>query len=113
MDDPLLAKIICPKCKGEVATEAANCPRCGQQHQPPTSSRRRRWEEDPTLIKCVLVFAALFLAFPLLWNSSRFSFRAKIFWTVLVTLETILIFWVFFWLLFKHTIPALQPILGQ
>ena len=52
----------------------------------------RRW-----VIICSMVFAALFLAFPLLWRSRQFSIAGKIFWTFLVLLETFLLCWLLWW----------------
>ncbi len=55
------------------------------------------WYHEPVLIVIVMVAAALFLAFPLLWTSPRFSLGAKIFWTIFVLIETVLLLWGVWW----------------
>jgi hypothetical protein len=45
----------------------------------------------------MMVFAALFLAFPLLWRSRQISLAGKIFWTLFVTLETVVACWLVWW----------------
>ncbi|MEX0866952.1 MAG: hypothetical protein WD030_06300, partial [Pirellulales bacterium] len=48
-------------------------------------------------IIATMVFAALFLGFPLMWRSAAFSRVEKVFWTLAVTVETILVFAAFGW----------------
>ncbi len=106
MDKPIPANRVCPHCDTVLSVDNDSCPACGngEAHK---SQIPIPWDENSTLIICTMVFAALFLGFPLLWRSRQFSLLAKIVWTVLVTLETILIFWLFFWLLSTHMLPKI------
>ncbi|REJ66201.1 MAG: hypothetical protein DWQ31_15520 [Planctomycetota bacterium] len=62
----------------------------------------RRW-----VVVCAMLFAALFLGFPLLWRSRAFSTLEKIFWTIVVSLETVVVFWAF-WRIMQWCYERLQ-----
>ena len=63
--------------------------------------------ESRWVIICLMVFAALFLGFPFLWRSPKFSLLEKVFWTVLVLLETALLFGLV-WLAFANLFNTLR-----
>tara|TARA_B100000959_G_scaffold281748_1_gene346576 strand:- start:702 stop:1049 length:348 start_codon:yes stop_codon:yes gene_type:complete len=111
MDKPLVADLICADCGDTLPGDSVVCPSCGKRCETGRLSDPSRWEENPTLIICILVFATLFIGFPLLWRSKRFSRFSKIMWTILVTLETVLIFWLFFWFLSSHLLPTIREAL--
>ncbi|MCE9552404.1 MAG: hypothetical protein K8T91_03380 [Planctomycetes bacterium] len=105
------AEIVCPGCAASVPAGAGRCAKCGvmmgQVKTVPVAAsttasldtkpmnaiplQERRW-----LVICTMVFAALFLGFPFLWKSRAFSLAEKIFWTIAVLVETVLVFWVFY-----------------
>lgn len=112
MSEPIhTADIVCLGCAASVPAGAERCAKCGvmigQIKTAPVAATRdvavdakpknavplqeRRW-----LVICTMVFAALFLGFPFLWKSRAFSRAEKIFWTIAVLVETVLIFWVFY-----------------
>jgi len=57
----------------------------------PIPLEERRW-----LVISLMVFAALFLGFPFLWKSRAFTRAEKVFWTIAVLVETVVIFWLFY-----------------
>ena len=113
MDETVPASAVCPSC--DTPYDGVACPRCGESAAAlPSAARAKkmRLEENPKLIVCVMVFAALFLGFPLLWRTPHMSLGAKIFWTVAVTLESILVFWLFFWLIWHYSIVPIRETLS-
>ena len=112
MEEPVVANIVCPAC--DTPYVAAVCPHCGTpaaQIQVEVPTAKMRLEENPKLIICVMVFAALFLGFPLLWHTRHMSRSAKIFWAIFVTVESILIFWLFCWLIWNYSIVPIREAL--
>lgn len=69
------------------------------------------FQERRMVIVCLMVFAALFLGFPFLWRSRQFSVAEKLFWTIAVSIETVLIFWGF-WVVMKWSIERIQDSLA-
>ncbi|MCE9548688.1 MAG: zinc ribbon domain-containing protein [Planctomycetia bacterium] len=106
-DTEYVAEIVCPHCTAGVPAGATACPRCGavidsptnSQVQPATDPAPKRLDERRWVVVGLMVFAALFLGFPVLWKSRGFSRGEKIFWTVFVLIETVLVFWAFFWVM--------------
>lgn len=105
------AEIVCPGCAASVPTESDRCTKCGvligpTKTVPVAASRTVVLEAKPNstiplqerrwLVICTMVFAALFLGFPFLWKSRAFSRAEKIFWTIAVLVETVVVFWVFY-----------------
>lgn len=63
----------------------------------PTTTRKKALLLDrPWVVLSMLFLVTLFLGFPVLWRSKGFSAQGKIVWTILVSLWSILIFYVFF-----------------
>lgn len=58
----------------------------------------------------LMLLAALFLGFPFLWRSRAFSLGEKIFWTIVVLIETVLIFWGF-WAVMEWCLERIQSTL--
>jgi len=100
------ADLVCPGCGSSVPAEAERCVKCGKMlglAQAPAPRRaaaspvnpipldERRW-----MVISLMVFAALFLGFPFLWKSRAFTRGEKIFWTIAVLIETVVIFWLFY-----------------
>jgi len=112
MPEPIFtAEVVCPGCAASVPAVAERCPKCGVMVGPvrtapaalatkatvvtkpfnPVPLAERRW-----VVICTMVFAALFLGYPFLWKSRAFSRAEKVFWTVAVLIETVVIFWLFY-----------------
>lgn len=99
------AEIVCPSCAASVPAGGERCAKCGviigtaktvpiaadAKPRNPLPLQERRW-----LVICTMVFAALFLGFPFLWKSRAFARAEKIFWTIAVLVETVVIFWLFY-----------------
>jgi len=60
-----------------------------------TMGEIRRLLDQPIYMLSFLFLAALFLGFPFLWSGKAFGLRGKIIVTLLVLVETVLIFWGF------------------
>ncbi|MBM4002098.1 MAG: hypothetical protein FJ295_02260 [Planctomycetes bacterium] len=60
-----------------------------------TMGEIRRLLDQPIYMLSFLFLAALFLGFPFLWSSRAFRLHGKIIITLLVLIETVLIFWGF------------------
>lgn len=56
---------------------------------------RPRLEDRPWFVLAIVFGAALFLGYPTLWNCPTLSRSTKIVVTVLVAIETVLVFWAF------------------
>lgn len=72
---------------------------------------RRRLIDNPWAILGLLFCVALVLGLPFLWKSRGFSTLGKIVWTVIVTLYTILFFWVF-WQIVLLCWGRIAPVFG-
>lgn len=105
------AEMVCPDCAASVPPGAERCSKCGVmvgpiKVAPGTSARTAASEAKPSnavplaerrwLVISMMVFAALFLGFPFLWKSRAFSRAEKVFWTIAVLIETVIVFWVFY-----------------
>lgn len=55
-----------------------------------------RWIDQAWFVLGMLFFVTLFLGLPILWTSRAFSRPLKAIITVLVMMETVLVFWAFF-----------------
>lgn len=56
---------------------------------------RPRLEDRPWFVLAIVFGAALFLGYPILWNCPALSRGVKIVVTVLVAIESVLVFWAF------------------
>ena len=117
MDDFVPIEILCPRCSAPVAASDQACPKCGTPFAPKPDGRsaqsgnKPKLEERRWVVISLMVFAALFLAFPFLWRSREFSLGGKVFWTIVVSIESVLIFWAFF-LVMKYCYDSLRQSLG-
>ena len=89
-DVTLIDTIVCPRCHAELNAGDERCLQCGGATKGSTPLLDRPW-----FLLSMLFLAALVLGLPFLWNSRAFQPRAKIVIAILVTLETILVFWGF------------------
>lgn len=97
---------ICPACESELAPNATGCDRCGSTVRAGTTvdvnhKRRVNWRgliDNRWVILGLMFGVTLVLGLPFLWKSRGFSTLGKIVWSVIVTLYTILFFWIF-WLI--------------
>ncbi|MFM2095895.1 MAG: hypothetical protein RIS70_3019 [Planctomycetota bacterium] len=115
--------IVCPSCTADLAVELESCPHCGSATldcgpsariaassafvDPPASERSAKPDEvpiaarkssmldQPAVMLAFLFLASLFLGLPFLWRSQAFRTPAKLLITVLVLLETAVIFTAF------------------
>jgi hypothetical protein len=71
--------------------QAAVTPNVAARPGNPIPLDERRW-----MVISLMVFAALFLGFPFLWKSRAFTRAEKVFWTIAVLIETVVIFWLFY-----------------
>lgn len=62
-------------------------------------------------VLCILFLATAALGIPLLWRSPAFSKNERIIWSVIVTLYTILILWIFY-LIMAWSWRRISPLLG-
>lgn len=62
----------------------------------PAEPKRDAWLDSKLFILGMLFGAAMFLGLPWLWKSRAFSRGGKVIVTILVLLETVLVFWAFF-----------------
>jgi hypothetical protein len=94
MSEPVvIPEVVCPTCAAGLPAGTTACPRCGAVRSKfGIPLQDRRW-----VVISLMVFAALFLGFPILWRSRGFSRGEKVFWTVAVLLETVAVFCLFFW----------------
>jgi hypothetical protein len=60
------------------------------------SDSGNRWIDQAWFVLGMLFFVTLFLGLPILWASGAFSRTMKVLVTVLVLIETVLVFWAFF-----------------
>jgi hypothetical protein len=110
--------IICHACKAELAPSDTRCDRCGSDvtadatvepdHR--NGQQRRSLIDNPWVILGLMFGVALVLGLPFLWKSRGFSTLGKIVWTVIVSLYTILVFWLF-WLLVSWCWGRISPFL--
>lgn len=108
MEASSVASILCPQCLASVPADATVCQACGavigtpvttaapaatldQTDSTPIRLQDRRW-----FVIAIVFGAALFLGYPILWNSPRFSRREKVVLSVLVAVETVVLFWGFY-----------------
>lgn len=47
-------------------------------------------------VLCILFFVTAGLGIPLLWRSPAFSHKERIVWTIIITIYTSIIFWIFY-----------------
>lgn len=105
----LVATVICPRCGADLPPRLDACPRCAaalqgttDDHAPiiaeavPVEPKHDKWLDNKWFILGMLFGAALFLGFPWLWKSRAFSRGGKFVVTVLVLIETVVVFWAFF-----------------
>ena len=57
---------------------------------------RDRWIDNPWFVLGILFLVTLFLGLPILWTSRAFSRLMKIVITLVVLVETVLVFWAFY-----------------
>ena len=103
MDAESVESILCPRCLASIPAAAQVCQTCGAvtsrdvtatwRDSPPSNlvTTKTRLQDRPWFVLFV-VFSALFLAYPYLWTCPTFSRRAKVVLTVLVAIETPLVF---------------------
>lgn len=117
LEPELVATVVCPQCGAELAPQLTACPRCRaalrasvtrpngmvDSDQPPvmaeevtTEPKRDKWLDNKLFILGMLFGATLFLGFPWLWKSRAFTRGGKVLITILVLVETVLVFWAFF-----------------
>lgn len=73
---------------------------------------QRRLIDNPWVVLGLMFGVTLVLGLPFLWTSHGFSTFGKIVWTVVVTLYTILVFWLF-WLVMLWCWDRLAPVFGS
>jgi len=114
MEVSSVESILCPQCLAAVPAAATICHACGAamstrsglnsqalttveapaNAQPIPATVRlqdRRW-----FVLAIVFGAALFLGYPILWNCPSFSRREKVVLSVLVAVETVVLFWGFY-----------------
>lgn len=104
MTEPIMLEVVCPSCGAAMAADDDACAACGAELSavaPVTARKKKSFVDAKWFIISMMVFAALFLGFPLLWRSKAFSLGEKIFWTVVVLLESILAFGAVGWALWR------------
>ncbi len=119
MEPASKATVICPACKTELTPNATNCDSCGAATQAVTSTDAdreksgglRRFIDNPWVILALMFGVAMVLGLPFLWKSRGFSTSGKTFWTIAVTLYTLLAFWLF-WQLMLWCWGRLEPFFG-
>lgn len=82
--------IVCKYCRAELNVRNDRCPKCGGPTKDPMPLLDRPW-----FMLGLLFLAALVLGLPFLWKSRAFQTPTKIVIAILVTLETIVVFWAF------------------
>lgn len=103
--------IRCPGCSRTLPAAAISCPDCGREmalsgptmggghhvgEDPTCAARKPDWEDRPWFVIAIVFGAALFLGYPLLWRTRAFEPRTKALLSVLVVVETIVVFWLFY-----------------
>lgn len=116
MDTFHVDSIVCPRCHANLPASAATCPTCGATTaqppiaQPPTASAatrdattsphppaaRLRLQDRPWFVLVTVFGAALFLGYPILWNCPAFSRSTKMLLSILVAVETVIVFGLFY-----------------
>ncbi len=94
--------IVCPNCQLELPPQVEACPACQAATRVPVVSARSepaRCEpallDRPRFVLAFLFLASLFLGLPYLWKGRAFGTSGKVVVTVLVLLETFVLFWGF------------------
>lgn len=119
MEPAFKATIVCPACNTEMAPNATNCDSCGAAAQAVETSGAdqkksgglRKYIDNPWVILAFMFGAAMVLGLPFLWKSRGFSTLGKVFWTIVVTLYTILVFWLV-WQLMQWCWGRIAPVFG-
>lgn len=124
LEPALVATVVCPRCGADVAPQLAACPNCHAALQGPSTGsigtaivrqtggeeadahvvaeavpvepKRDKWLDSKLFILGMLFGAAMFLGLPWLWKSRAFTRGGKVVVTILVLVETVLVFWAFF-----------------
>ncbi len=118
--EPLTVQtVICGSCGADQPPSAAVCSQCGHALASPAGADRpapgisgiQRVIDQPGLMLLILFGAAMILGVPWLWQSRGFSRRGKLVYTVLVTVYTIVVFWLF-WLVMSWSIASIRRSLG-
>lgn len=65
--------------------------------QPPAPAARTPWEDRPWFVLAIVFGAALFLGYPLLWRTKAFQRSTKIWLSLLVMVETVVLFTAFYY----------------
>lgn len=92
----------CPTCGQALSPPTDRCFACGatlHNQRPPAahwSSSLVELIDQPIIMLSFLFLAAMFLGLPFLWKSRAFSVTSKWVITVLVLLETAIVFWAFY-----------------
>jgi hypothetical protein len=86
--EPVLAQLVCARCKREIAADAAYCPHCGQRV---TVANPQAWLDNPWAMMGILFFGIGPLALPMLWRSRAFGPLGKWLLTILVLALTVVV----------------------
>ena len=82
----------------------------GEQTASRTSPSIRKLVDNPWVLLGLLFFVTAALGIPVLWVSRAFSTLAKILLTIVVSVYTILIFWLF-WIAMAWCWPSVAEVL--
>lgn len=119
-----IQQIACHRCNAALAVEINVCPHCdsttmAEVSQPsaadaPASDNKGGqwdWIHRRRTVLFVLLCATGVLGLPALWLSRAFSARAKVVWSIVVTVETALLVWLCYRSV-QTAIEAFEPLLG-
>lgn len=90
-----IQQIACHRCDAALAVEVDVCPHCHARTKAEVSTADKwNWIHRRRTLLFVLLCATGALGLPALWLSRAFSLRAKIIWSIIVTVETALLVWI-------------------
>ena len=85
----VIDNIVCPRCNAELNARDERCSNCGGSTKAFTPLLDRPW------FFLFMLFSAMVLGLPFLWKSRLYKPPTKIVLTILVIIETIVVFWAF------------------
>lgn len=118
MEPIVHARLVCRRCGRELDVAAAACPRCGSTIggsavpvQSAADASLQRLLDRPGVVLLLLFGVTAAMGIPFLWRSRAFSTAGKVVLTVIVSLYTLLILWLF-WLVFSWSLGSIRDSLS-
>ncbi len=87
--------IVCPQCLQALPAAVDHCTACGHATHVRAPQPKPPLEDRGWFVLAIVFGAALFLGYPLLWRTRAFDRRTKVVLSLLVIVETIVVFGLF------------------